>query len=44
MKKFIIILLTGMLYSVSISTVQSLEDKKEEFGFYFGTKIYEERH
>ena len=28
----------------STSTVQSFENKKSEFGFYFGTKIYEERH
>jgi len=33
-----------MLYSGSISAVQSLENNKKEFGFYFGTKIYEERH
>ena len=44
MKKFIIILNAVIFYSVFISAVQSLEDKKEEFGFYFGTKVYEERH
>ena len=44
MRKLIIILFTGILYGASISAVQSLEDKKEEIGIYFGTKIYEERH
>ena len=27
-----------------ISAAQSFDDNKKEFGFYFGTKIYEERH
>jgi hypothetical protein len=44
MRKLIIILFSGILYGASISAVQSLEDKKEEIGIYFGTKIYEERH
>ena len=44
MKRFLIILVTGLLYGTSISTVQSLENSKSELGFYFGTKIYEERH
>ena len=43
MKKFLIILVTGLLLSISISAVQSFENTKKEFGLYFGTKIYEER-
>ena len=44
MKKFLIILVTGLLFSAFISNAQSFENQKEEIGFYFGTKIYEERH
>ena len=38
------IFLSIIFLGISISTVQSFENKKGEFGFYFGTKIYEERH
>ena len=44
MKKFLIILVTGLLFSTFISNAQSFENQKEEIGFYFGTKIYEEKH
>ena len=44
MKKLLAILVLGLLYGTSISSVQSFENNKEEIGFYFGTKIYEERH
>ena len=44
MKKAILILVLGLLYGTSISSVQSFENNKKEIGFYFGTKIYKERH
>ena len=44
MKKLLGILVLGLLYGTSISSVQSFENNKKEIGFYFGTKIYEERH
>ena len=28
----------------SFGAAQSFENKKDEFGFYYGSKIYEERH
>ena len=44
MKKIISILLTIFFLNISIFHANSFEDKKSEFGVYFGTKIYEERH
>ena len=32
------------LFFFIFSSAKSFENKKSEFGFYFGTKIYEERH
>ena len=44
MKKIISILLPILFLNISIFHANSFEDKKSEFGVYFGTKIYEERH
>ena len=33
-----------VLFYFTFSNVNSLENSKNEFGMYFGTKIYEERH
>ena len=43
-KKFRLIFFYLIVFCASISTAQGLENEKSEFGFYFGTKIYEERH
>ena len=34
----------SIFYLISFTSVHSLENEKKEFGVYFGTKIYEERH
>jgi len=44
MKKSYIVLLSMVFLNLLISNVKSFENNKSEFGFYFGTKIYEERH
>jgi len=44
MKKIILILLPIFFLNISIFHANSFEDNKSEFGFYVGTKIYEERH
>jgi hypothetical protein len=44
MKKIISILLSVIFLNIPIIHAKSLENKKSEFGIYFGTKIYEERH
>ena len=33
-----------VFYLINFTNVHSLENEKKEFGVYFGTKIYEERH
>ena len=33
-----------VIFIHSFGTAQSFENKKDEFGFYYGSKIYEERH
>ncbi len=37
-------MITGILYCVSITSVQSLENNKNSFALYYGSKVYEERH
>ena len=44
MKKSYIVLLSMVFLNLLIFNVKSFENNKSEFGFYFGTKIYEERH
>ena len=43
MKKSYIVLLSMVFLNLLIFNVKSFENNKSEFGFYFGTKIYEER-
>ena len=44
MKKIITASIAIIISQLSFFSVYSFEDKKSEFGLYFGTKIYEERH
>ena len=44
MKKINLILLGIIFLNLPISNAKSFENKKSEIGFYFGTKIYEERN
>ena len=44
MKKIIATILGIIISQLSFFSVYSFENKKSEFGLYFGTKIYEERH
>lgn len=44
MKKIILAFIIIVISQLSFFSVYSFEDKKEELGIYFGTKIYEERH
>ena len=42
MKKITVFIVVILFHS--FGAAHSLENKKEEFGFYYGSKIYEERH
>ena len=44
MRKINITIIAIIISQLSFFSVYSFEDNKSEFGFYFGTKIYEERH
>jgi hypothetical protein len=44
MKKIILVSITIIFSQLSFFSVYSFEDNKSEFGVYFGSKIYEERH
>ena len=44
MKKFIVSIIVIIFSKLSFFPVYSFENNKSEFGVYFGTKIYEERH
>ena len=43
-KKFFKVLLSSVCFMFSFANAMAFEDNKKELGFYFGTKIYEERH
>ena len=44
MKKIIVITIAIIISQLTFFSVYSFENNKSEFGLYFGTKIYEERH
>ena len=44
MKKIITASIAIIISQLSFFSVYSFEDNKSEFGVYFGSKIYEERH
>jgi len=44
MKKILTSISAIFFFQLAFSSAQSFENKKSEFGVYFGSKIYEERH
>jgi len=44
MRKINVTIIAIIISQLSFFSVYSFEDNKSEFGLYFGTKIYEERH